>query len=113
MTPAELEQRIDEKIAVVRMSGWQVIDCVYFVPSMMTCCALSACVLDELIANNEESDPLKRTDSGSVICRILGISYTERYSFIAGFDGARSHSTQHADFYDLGVRMRAKYIETK
>lgn len=111
MTPAELERRIDAGVAAAKAAGWRVRDCIYFVPSMMECCALSACVLDEL-AMNDEAAVDKRFDSGALIERSLQISSRERTSFVDGFDGVpkRRHISV---LYDLGARMRAKYIEAK
>jgi hypothetical protein len=79
---------------------------------MMRCCALSACVLHEL-AHNEDSDFRTRTDSASVIQRCLGLSCRERCSFTDAFDGTEILGHHVAEFYDLGARMRAKYIEAK
>lgn len=119
MTPAELEQRIDAGVAAAIADGWTICDGIYFVRADKACCALSACALDELERNELERNmsalPVAKIDTGRIIDRKLGISERDRVSFMSGFDNFNNREQYYVDksLYDLGRRMRAKYIEAK
>lgn len=113
MTPAELEQRIDASVNDAQNDGWTILDGLYFVPRTSTCCALSACVLRELSENASVRLPGRILDVAAVIERELGIDPCQRVSFTVAFDGGAKTYYHSSEFYDLGARMRAKYIEAK
>lgn len=110
MTPAELEQRIDAGVAAAKAAGWTIANSVYFVPQAKECCALSACVLPELERNAASRWPDRSLDNGSLISEQLGLTLRQRVSFTDAFDRCPLLGHHDPEFYELGRRMRIKYI---